>query len=371
MTKQDFVAQLERAVVVTSHLPVTAAILKFVAEQLKRGDPGWWNALDHSWEKRTFHSWTEAWWLLLTCVHYEVLSDEKSPLVPFFPSCGGTDEADPSRAISEFLKGAPRSFFERLRKGQRRTFGEVWATLRRSFFDDRDHYQEAWGPLWFRPATLFFQRRKLPYYLVEINAGAGLNLAADLVMPPKELDTSLIAARIGIDAEPLQLEDINHLRWITAGIPPEQMKLIGLQDELVGKIQERQKEDATFIQLVPCAAAGAPQFLAKNIPADDADVGLLVMTIGATGQMGDADYQKFGQAMLATMNPWGDRALWVEFDKVREEMYSTTYQLRVHRVSGGKAANAVIARFDMGMGTITGEQFIQLAKEFLAVGQPA
>jgi hypothetical protein len=107
------------------------------------------------------------------------------------------------------------------------------------------------------------------------------------------------------------------------------------------------------------------------VPADDPDVGLLILTIGATSSMGNADYQKFGSALLGTMTPWGDRALWVEFDKVREEMYSTTYQLRVHRIVAGKAVNAVIARFDMGMGQITGEQHLQVAKDFLKTAQPA
>jgi hypothetical protein len=367
VTKQEFVAQLERAVVITPHLPVTSAVLKHLAEALKAGDPPWWNSLDHAWEKRTFHSWTEPWWLFLTALHYEALSDDKSPLGPFFPSCGGTDEADPSKALAEFLKSAPRSFYTRLRESQRRTFGEVWATLPKHFFDKRQGYGEAWGPLWFRPASIFFGARKLPYYLVEINAGAGLNMAVDLTMPDPDLDSSLIAARIGIDPEPLQLEDVNHLRWLTAGIPPEQMPLIGVLDQLIETVKERQRQDAAFIQLVPCAAAAAPQFITKNVPSDDQDVGLLLLTVGATSQMGNAEYTKFGQGLLGTMAPWGSRALWVEFDKVREEMYSTTYQLRVHRVINGKAANAVIARFDMGMGQIRGEQQLRVAKEFLAV----
>ncbi len=371
MTKEEFVAQLDRAVVVTPHLPVTSSILKQLSEQLKQGEPPWWNAVEHAWEKRAFHSWTDAWWLFLAAVHYEVLSDADSPLVRFFPSCGGTAEADPSRAFLEFLKAPSRSFYDRLRRGQRRTFGEVWAMLPKAYFDKREKYREAWGPLWFRPASLFFQQRKLPYYLVEVNAGAGLNLAADLVLPDSGVDTDLVAARIGLDPDPLQLEDINHVRWLTAGIPPEQLGMIGVLDDLIEKVRARQKEDAAFIQLVSCKAEAAPAFIGKNVPATDPDVGLLVMTIGATSSMGDAEYAKFGQGMLATMSPWGDRALWVEFDKVREEIYSTTYQLRVHRVSGGKSANAVIARFDMGLGQIKGEQQIQLAKDFLTVAQPA
>lgn len=330
MTKEEFVAQVDRAAVTTEGLPVTSALLKHLSAQLRKGDPPWWKAALKAWEGRKFVAWSEAWGLFLTCVHFEALSDAESPLVPYFPSCGGTDEADPAGAFAAFLSDLPKSFVENLRSGYRRSYIEPRAML------------------WLTPALLYFQRRGLPYYVVEVNSGAGLNLVSDVVVPPKGFDSDLVAARIGLDPSPKLLEDIIHRRWITASIMPDQLQMIADLDKAAEKLLERKRRDATFVQLVECAPESAPKFVAQNIPADDPDVGLLFFNMGTTVRMTDADYDAYQDAVAGMMKPWGDRALWVEVENVRGELYSTTFQLRVSRMVDGQPRGHIMASFDFG-----------------------
>ena len=165
MTREEFVAQLERGAVQAAALPVTSAILRWTSGQLRRGEPPWWKAMAKAWEKRRFVAWSEAWTLYVAALHFEALNDADCPLVPYFPSCGGTAEADPSAALAKFLASPPPSFLENLRDGHRRTYVApclVWLP--------RHALLPAPGP---------------PYYAVEVNAGAGLNLAPDVVAKQK------------------------------------------------------------------------------------------------------------------------------------------------------------------------------------------
>jgi hypothetical protein len=330
MTREDFVAQLDRGAQQASALPVTAALLRATADQLRKGEPPWWKFVAKAWEKRAFVAWSEAWSLFLTCLHFEALSDAESPLVPYFPSCGGTAEADPSSGLARFLAAPPPSFFENLRAGHRRV------------------YLAGRALMWTSPAMLYFQRRDLPFYLVEVNAGAGLNLAADVALPQKQgLDSSLVSARVGLDPKPLQVDDIADRRWLTAGIWPDNLQGIGELDAAIEKVQERTRESAAFLQLAECGPEKAGAFIAKNIPADDPDVGLLVMNMGTTVRMADADYAAYASSIAAALKPWGDRGLWVEIETVRGETYSTTSQLRVHRLLGGQLRSLVMASVDL------------------------
>ncbi len=330
MTKEEFVSQLDQAANAASSLPVTTAVLRWTADQLKRGDPPWWKAIAKAWEKRVFVAWGEAYSLYLTAVHFEALNDAECPLVPFFPSCGGTAEADPSPGLARFLAGPPPSFFENLRARQRRTFVPARSVL------------------WMSPAMLFFQRRGLPYYLVETNAGAGLDLAADVLMKQKGFDSSLIAARIGLDPQPLDLSDIACRRWLTAGIFPDNVDALIELDKAIDGTQKRTKDEAAFLQLVPCPAENAAAFIAKNIPSDDPDVGLLLFNMATTSRMTDAEYLAYTAAITATLKTWGDRGLWVEVENVRGEKFSTTFQLRAHRIVDGALKSFVMASFDPG-----------------------
>jgi hypothetical protein len=328
VTKEEFVGQLERAAATMGRLPVSAALVGWLSEELKRRDPPWWGAVLKAWEKRKFVAWTEAWGLFLTSLHYEALSDAQNPLVPYFPSCGGTDEADPSGALAEFLRDAPKTFYEKLRTGYRRA------------------YISARAPMWIGPALMHFQRRNLPFYLVEVNSGAGLNLAADRVVPRKGFDSELVAARIGLDPQPQQLEDISHRRWLTAAIMPDAVPLIAELDNAIETTLKFQGEDAAFIQLVECRPELAARFVGKNIPADDKEVGLLLFNMGVTVRMTDEEYEAYKNGISQMMLPWQDRALWVEVESVRGELYSTTYQVRAHRLLGGEIKSHVILSLD-------------------------
>lgn len=347
MTKDEFVAQLERGAQTSAALPVTSALLRTLAAELKKGEPDWWKQAAKAWEKRSFAAWTEAWGLFLTALHYDVLSDAEHPLFGYFPSCGGSDEVDPGPALLKALRELPKSFYEQLRLRHRRTFVEARA------------------PLWMGPATMYFQTRRLPYYLVEANAGAGLNLAADLITPIKGFNSEFIAARIGLDPMPLDLSDPEHRRWLTAAIMPDQMQLIAPLDKAIGIVQQRMAKEAAFIQLVPCEARVAPKFVAKNIPADDKDVGLLMFNMGATVRMSDAEYEAYKKEMAAMLAPWEDRGLWLEVENVRGELYSTTYQLRAHRVMKGVLASQVLASFDFGANKTSADE--AAFKAFLTV----
>jgi hypothetical protein len=338
LTKEEFVSQLERGAVQASGLPVTSAVLRWTADQLKRGDPPWWKAVAKAWDKRVFVAWTEAWALYLTALHFEALNDAECPLVKVFPSCGGTAEADPSTALARFLADPPPSFLENLRTRHRRTFVAPRSVL------------------WMSPAMLFFQTRGLPYYVVEANAGAGLDLAADVLFKnagadpkskKKAFDSSLIAARIGLDPQPLDLSDIVQRRWLTAGIWPDDLASIGQLDDSIDVVQDRAKNEAAFIQLAPCPPEKAAAFIAKNIPADDPDVGLLLFNMGTTVRMTDAEYAAYAAAIAATLKAWGDRGLWVEVENVRGEKFSTTYQIRAHRLVDGALRSFVMASFDV------------------------
>ena len=328
MTKQEFVSQLERGVVSASGLPVTSAVLRWTAEQLKGGEPPWWKAVAKAWEKRVFVAWSEAWGLYLTALHFEALNDADCPLVPFFPSCGGTAEADPAPGLARFFADPAPSFFENLRGRHRRTFVAARSVL------------------WMSPAMLFFQRRGLPYYLVESNAGAGLNLAADVLIKQKTFDSSLIAARIGLDPQPLDVDDIVSRRWLTAGIWPDAVDAIIQLDNAVDGVQKRAQDEAAFLQLAACPPETAAAFIAKNIPAGDPDVGILLYNMGTTVRMTDAEYAAYGRGITDMLKTWGDRGLWVEVENVRGETYSTTYQIRAHRIVDGALRSLVMASFD-------------------------
>lgn len=266
--------------------------------------------------------------LLLACIHFEALNEADNPLGPYLPSCGGTDEADPTAALAKFLADPAKSFYENLSEGRH------W-----SFFPMR-------GFLWMMPAAYCFVSRSLQFYLVEVDCGAGLNLVTDMLYPVKGFDPSFIATRVGLDAKPLEMPDIMHRRWVTACLMPDDVAGIQMLDRAADAVAEIRREDPSTLQLVPCPAAKALKFISKNIPADESDVGLLVMNQGVTGRMGDEDYGSYGKAVAETLAPWGDRGLWVEVEHVRGEMYSTTYQLRVHRIVDGSLCSAVLTTLD-------------------------
>lgn len=349
MTKEDFISQLERATLVLKDLPVSSAMAAAMAAELKKGEPSWWVETRKAWDSRRFVAWSEAWALFLTCVHFETLSDAEGPLVPYFPSCGGTDEVDPSGAFAKFLAKPPASFFKNLGLGARRSFVPLRA------------------PLWIAPAALFFQVRDQPFHIVEVNAGAGLNLLADTISKPPAFDSELVAARIGLDQKPLDLDDIAQRRWLTAGIMPENLDAIEALDRAIDVLIAKRREDPNHIQLAACPAESAPRFIAKNIPPDDPEVGLLLLNMATTSRMSDEEYQAYSGSIAELMKSWGGRCLWVEVENVRGELYSNTYQVRVHRLMEGQVRSLVLASIDL---EARKADYAKESESFLAAGAP-
>lgn len=342
LTRQEFVAQLERASQRVADYPVTTALLRAMAEVLKQGEPAWWLKTAKAWERRRFVAWHEPWGLFLTAVHYEALKDPENPLVPYFPSCGGTPEADPGRALMRFLGEADSGFYARLEKGHRR------------------NYVPARAGWWVMPAVNFFHSRDMPYYLIETDAGAGLNLAADITAKLQGFDSDLISARIGLDPEPLDLQDIDQRRWLTAALYPDDLQTIGRLDEAADILAARQSKEAAFIQLAPCAAELVPGFIRKNVPVDE-ECGVLLLNMVSTGRLNDLQYQAYCSEIARLMQDWGGRVLWLEIEMVRGELYSTTYQFRMQRLIDGVPKTHIASSIDFGAKTAQMDEKATLA----------
>ena len=330
ITKQEYISAAERGAASIGHLPVSAAVLRYLSDQLKKGDPPWWEKTLKAWERRRSGAWGESWGLFLACLHYEALSDAKNPLVPYFPSCGGTAEADPAPALSKFLSAPPASFFEHLRTGELRVYYPMMS---------------GW---WTGPANLFFGERELQYYLVEVNTGAGLSLIGDLIAASQygDFDSGLVAARVGLDPQPLLMEDINQRRWLTACVNPDNGPGIVALDRAIEALRKAQHDDPNFVQLVNCSVEKGPKFIAKNMPHNDQEVGLLVFNLMTTAEMTPTQYQSYLADMLQLLRPWGDRALWVEGEYVPGEVNSMVMQQRAHRLEEGLLKTVEFGRYD-------------------------
>lgn len=329
-TKAEYIAWAERGAAGLAALPVSAAVLRYATEQLKKGYPPWWEKTQKAWEKRRPNAWSESWGLFLAALHFEALNDAKNPLVPYFPSCGGTPEADPAPALEKFLAAPPPSFYEHLRKGELRV------------------YYGATANYWTGPAHLFFGEREMQFYLVEINSGAGLNLVSDMIMPPQipAFDRGLVAARVGLDCQPLLMEDISQRRWLTAGIYPDYGPGINALDAAIEALRASKQTDPNFVQLVECPVEKAPKFIAKNLPHDDPEVGLLVFNLMTTGEMSEDEYKPFSANMLEMMRPWGNRALWVEGEYIPGAVNSVIMQQRALWVEEGVFKAMEFSRYD-------------------------
>lgn len=327
--KSEFITQIERGLPTVAHLPVTSAILRHVADSLKAGDPPWWPPIAKAWRNRVFLHWTQAWGLLLSAVHYEALADAENPLVPYFPSCGGTAEADPVPAFEKFMKDPPATFFEWLARGYRIPYGTFGSQQ------------------WLVPAMRFFhmEERFLPYYLVHINAGAGFALIADYLNPHPSFDHNHIAARIGLETYPLDVRDLLHRRWLTASVEPDNVEALASLDKQADKLIGLLEKDPNYVQLVPCGHAVAPDYLAANIPLEE-DVGLMLFSVGVTAALPDEMAKAYELRMAQMMAPWKNRALWLDIEPVRGELYSTTFQARLCRVTPGGPAWQLLSTID-------------------------
>src|SRR5208282_6037600 len=131
-----------------------------------------------------------------------------------------------------------------------------------------------------------------------------------------------------------------------AGVWPDHLQGIADLDAAIDAVSKRSAQEGAFLQLVTCPPQKAPSFVAKNVPSGDEDVGLLVFNMGTTSRMTDAEYAAYAAAMGTMLKPWGDRGLWLEAESVRGETFSTTLQLRAHRLVSGRPRSAVLATVD-------------------------
>lgn len=329
MTKETFIEGLTRFAALAAGLPLTESLLTQTAERLKGGDPAWWRNISSVWEKRAFAHAGEAAGLYLTALHYEALRDAAGPLAPNFPSCGGAPGENLPLDLGKFLNAPPRSFFDNLRDRSRR------------------FYLDSLSALWMGPALHYFQhKRAMPFYLVDIETGAGLTLAADVLAGEPSFDSGLVAARIGLDRNPIDPTWLDDHRWLTASIAPDSTDLIARLDASVAALKEQLSADPDFIQVVPVEPAGAAEFIARSIPADDPAVGLLVTNSFVTSRMNDPEYAAYAASLSKTLAKWGDRGLWVEIENSREADEAKTVQLRLHRFTGGALRSLVMAQVE-------------------------
>lgn len=347
MKKVGFISQLEQMAVLTKDTPVISKILNLTAAQLKQGDPSWWASIAAGWELRRFTVWNEAAVLYLTALHFEALSDARSPLASCYPSCGGGAGTDPSPGLAKFLEAPPPSFFKNILT---RTPCDYWESL---------------SALWIGPALLYFQsNRAMPFYLIDAEAGAGLSLAADALANEPSFRSELVAARIGLERHPLDLAKVEDRNWLTARIVDGSETPIRNLNAAIESLQEQSDETADFLQIVPCPPEKAPEFIAKNISADDPSVGLLLFNIFMTRRMSDADYAAYTASVAKTLEDWGDRGLWVEVENSREQANPAILQLRVHRMIDGKLRSLVMSQLEAGAPKST---YSPAAAAFLAI----
>jgi len=346
MLKEDFIGQLEHGMTMTRTLPHVSAILALTIDQLKKGEPAWWRELAVNWEMRRFTGKNDAYTLYLTALHYEALGDPLSPLAACFPSCKAAPGADPSQALAQFLAAPPPSFFANLRV-------RTWSPYRSSF-----------STLWVGPALLYFERKRaLPFYVIDAEAGAGLNLVADLAVKQELFNSELVTARIGIDLHPLDLKRSEDRRWMTAAIWSGSPESIANLDAAAAALQGLLSEQEDFVQLVASPPDKVAQFVAKNVPSEDPGVGILIFNIFMTSRMSDAEYAAYRAGLAKTLEDWGDRGLWVEVENARGGAPSAV-ELRVHRFTAGQLRSIVMARLEAG---VPAPSYSKAAEAFLSV----
>jgi hypothetical protein len=222
------------------------------------------------------------------------------PLRPYFPSCGGK-AADCGGLVGEVMAQAPRKFWQNLAARHRRPYAPARARL------------------WMSPAMLFFQRRSLPYYLVGFDAGAGLDLVADLAEPAKGFDSLWVAARIGLDAKPLSSSDDDR-RWLSACLATEDAAGLQALSRALATLRASLAKDPAFLQLRPCASSQPWDFVMRHIP-PDRDVGLLTLRLLPGGLTLD-------EGARQALEPWDDRGLAVDLIAAKPEPFCSSFRLR-------------------------------------------
>lgn len=299
-------------------------------------DGAWLGEAEHAWRDRHFAVDWEAAHLLLACLHFWVLRGASEELAAVYPSCGGSG-ANPGGAARRFLDRAPGEFWERVRQGMVQT-NEVGRSV-----------------AWMVAAAAAFGRRNLPFHLVELGTSAGLNLVGDhlpqacrFVGPDGEPATAPegwnrvqpALTRAGLDLCPRRLADADDRLWLKACIWADDLPRLG-RLECAAETFLRLAEQPAGPRLERCVFADASRWLQANRPARPHE-GLLVFNSIATVYLDEGDYEALQRGMAAALEPWADRALWVEYERARGAA-NGPLELTVHRIVDGELRTCVLA----------------------------
>jgi hypothetical protein len=316
--------------------PLYAAVLRELEADAACA-PAWLDCLEEAWRGRTFAVGWEMAHLLLAGMHYAALAGEAEELAAIYPSCGGTG-GDPRGAARDFLRRAPAGFWARLRAGRVQT-NEV----------DR-------SVAWMLGAAAAFHRANLPFHFVELGASAGLNLVGDHLPhacrftaqdgapaePPAGWDRMPhpVLTRTGLDLRPRRLADAGDRLWLKACVWADDRARLERLDR-ASEVFLQMARGPSGPRLERCAFADAPEWLLANRPAAEGE-GLLVFNSIATIYLGEPDYRALQHGMARALAPWGERAVWVEYERARGAA-NGPLQLKIHRPLDGSLRTHVVA----------------------------
>lgn len=315
--------------------PLYAAVLRELEADAADAAP-WLERIERAWRGRSFAVGWEAAHLLLAAMHYSALAGEAEELAAVYPSCGGRG-GEPRGAAKAFLRRAPAGFWQRLSTGLVQT-NEIDRSI-----------------AWMLAAAAAFRVRGMPFHLVELGTSAGLNLVGDHLPHECRFASEAgeraqapahwngaphdILTRAGLDLRPRRLQDPADRLWLKACIWAEDLARLE-RLERATQVFLRLAGEPSGPRLERCAFAEAPQWLERNRPARPGE-GLLVFNSIATIYLGEQDYAGLQHGMARALAPWGDRGLWVEYERARGRR-DGPLELAVHRSIDGELRTCVL-----------------------------
>ncbi len=365
--------------------PLYEAIFAYCAEILRRHVAGQRldaderalvDLLETEWSGRTLQSVIEATLLLLGGMHSAVLNGELPALERFYATVGGSYRPEIDRdALRQALGGVflkpPETLRTFLRSGEVQT-NEV-----------------SRGMTWLLPAVVLGTWAKnLPISLIDLGCSAGLNLAADEqtwrwtaadgdrclghgdplisqqldfgdvepsvreALPPGALPRPHVLRRVGIDRNPLRLDnpaDVATLRACIWGDQPDRL-------ERLDRAIEGYRHLEPPPEIVKADAVEAARTL-HTLAAPGTRL-LLVYNTWVTSYMDDAEYAALAANMMssfAQLSP-GVCGLWLELEAVRRgepKPPDKLCPLKAHVLIDGVLSTRILAHCEPHPQTIT------------------
>jgi hypothetical protein len=146
-----------------------------------------------------------------------------------------------------------------------------------------------------------------------------------------------VLSRTGLDLAPRSIARARDRLWLKACVWADDVERLARLDRAMRKFLEMRERP----RLEPCAFADAPAWLLSNLKAR-LDEGLLVFNSIATVYLDAAAYAALKQGMTRALAPWGERAVWVEYERPRGEA-NAPLELRIHRSIGGALRTRILA----------------------------